>query len=85
MGDNGVCLFETLPDVPGDIEECACWKGSSAVNLSLVCKIVGRKLRIYDAFEGLPPGELHDPQAKHYREGEYCGPLEEVKRLHRLL
>ena len=72
-------ILETPPEVPGDILECGTWKGCSAVNLSLVCKIVGRKIKIYDSFEGLPPGELHDRQAKYYEEGEYCGTLEEVK------
>jgi hypothetical protein len=72
-------IFETPPEVSGDIVECGTWKGGSAVNLSLVCKIVGRKLRIYDSFEGLPAGDLHDRQAKCYKKGDYCGTLEEVK------
>jgi O-methyltransferase len=85
MGDKRVCQFETPADMPGDIVECGTWKGGSAVNLSLVRKTIRRKLRIYDSFEGLPPGELHHRQAKHYREGEYCGALGEVKLLHQLL
>lgn len=48
-------LLETSPHVQGDVVECGCWKGGSTVNLSLVCAITGRKLKVYDSFEGLPP------------------------------
>ena len=73
-------ILETPPEVPGDIIECGTWKGGSAANLSLICKIVGRKLRIYDSFEGLPEGEENDREAKRYKKGDYSGSLEEVKR-----
>src|SRR6478672_5630594 len=45
-------ILETPPDVEGDVVECGTWKGGSAVNLSLVCRLTGRKLRIFDSFEG---------------------------------
>lgn len=72
-------ILETPPDVPADIIECGTWKGGSAANLSLVCRIAGRKLKIYDSFEGLPQGDSADREAKKYKQGEYCGTLEEVK------
>jgi len=72
-------ILETPPEMPGDIIECGTWKGGSAANLSLVCKIVGRQLKIYDSFEGLPDGELGDREAKYYKSGDYCGTLQEVK------
>jgi O-methyltransferase len=72
-------ILETPPSVPGDVVECGTWKGGSAANLSLVCQIVGRKLKIYDSFEGLPEGEHSDREAKYYKKGDYCGSLEEVK------
>ncbi|MFH1651294.1 MAG: TylF/MycF/NovP-related O-methyltransferase [Chloroflexota bacterium] len=71
-------LLETPPEVPGDVIECGTYKGGSAANLSLVCRIVGRKLRIYDSFEGLPPGEAGDRAAAGYREGDFRGTLAEV-------
>lgn len=71
-------IFETPPDILGDIVECGTWKGGSAVNLSLVCQIVGRKLKIFDSFEGLPESEKGDRQG-FYDRGDYCGSLEEVK------
>jgi O-methyltransferase len=72
-------ILETPPDIPGDIIECGSWKGGSTANLSLVCKIVGRKLRVYDSFEGLPEVEAGDREAKGYKKGDYCGTLDEVK------
>jgi len=72
-------ILETPPEVLGNVIECGTWKGGCAANLSLVCKIVGRKLRIYDSFEGLPEGKDGDREAKYYKKGDYCGSLEEVK------
>lgn len=71
-------IFETPPEVEGIVVECGAWKGGSAANLSLVCKIAGRKLRIFDSFEGLPRGQRVDRQAV-YDVGDYRGSLEEVK------
>jgi len=72
-------ILETPPDVPGDIIECGTWKGGSAANLSLVCRIVGRKLKVYDSFEGLPEPEPGECIAKASAKGAYRGTLEEVK------
>src|SRR3982751_6903957 len=36
-------IMEASPDEPGDIVECGTWKGGSAANLSLVCRLTGRK------------------------------------------
>ena len=72
-------ILETPPDVPGDVIECGTWKGGSAANLSLVCRIAGRKLKVYDSFEGLPEGKPGDREAKYYKKGEYLGTLNEVK------
>lgn len=72
-------ILESSPDVPGDVIECGTYKGGSAANLSLVCRIVGRKLKIYDSFEGLPDGKPGDREAIHYQKGDYSGTLSEVK------
>lgn len=72
-------IFETPPDVDGIVVECGTWQGGSAANLSLVCKIAGRKLRIFDSFEGLPEGQAEDRQAV-YNTGDYAGSMEQVKR-----
>jgi len=72
-------ILETPPETEGAIVECGTWKGGSAVNLSLACKITNRKLLIYDSFEGLPEGEEGDREAGGYKAGDYRGTLEEVK------
>jgi O-methyltransferase len=73
-------LLEMSPEQTGVVVECGTWKGGSAVNLSLICRIVDRKLIICDSFQGLPEGEEADREARHYRQGDYAGSLEEVKR-----
>jgi O-methyltransferase len=72
-------LFETPPEVGGVVVECGTWKGGSAANLSLACRLVGRKLQIFDSFEGLPEGDSLDREAKLYKKGDYAGALEEVQ------
>ncbi len=72
-------ILETAPDVPGDIVECGTFKGGSAANLSLLCRIVGRKLKIYDSFEGFPEAKAGDREAIYYKKGDYCGTIDEVK------
>jgi hypothetical protein len=72
-------ILETPPEVVGDVIECGTWKGGSAANLSLVCRIVGRRLRIFDSFQGLPSAAEGDREAPYYKAGDYCGTLDEVK------
>lgn len=76
----GLKILEASPGQRGLIVECGTWKGGAAANLSLVCRLTGRTLRIYDSFEGLPEGRPGDREARHYRKGDYCGTLDEVKR-----
>jgi hypothetical protein len=72
-------ILETPPDVPGDIAEFGTWKGGATANLSLVCRIVGRRLMVYDSFEGLPEPKLGERIAQASAKGAYRGSLEEVK------
>lgn len=71
----------------GSIVECGSYKGASTANLSLVAALCGRRLEVFDSFEGLPepaqtdrehrllaPGELHT-----YEKGWWAGSLEEVR------
>lgn len=77
-------LLETPPEAGGDIVECGCWKGTATVNLSIIAGMTGRKLKVYDSFEGLPPPKKGDKVAEHsfrngYIPGIFSGSLEEVK------
>jgi O-methyltransferase len=73
-------LFELPPEEKGDVLECGTWQGGSATNLSLACRIVGRKLLVFDSFEGLPAAVPGDREAVWYKPGDYAGPLEVVRR-----
>jgi hypothetical protein len=74
-------LLELPPDLEGDVVECGCFKGAMTVNLSLTCKIAGRRLKVYDSFEGLPPPEKRDfwPPGVGFVPGVFKGALEEVQ------
>lgn len=71
--------------VKGDIIECGAWKGASTARLSLVAKLVKRRLIVADSFEGLPEDENVVHQYPHvgvygyYEKGMYSAGLEEVK------
>ena len=76
-------LLESSPQVPGAVVECGCWKGGSTVNLSLICRITGRTLKVYDSFEGLPPPVKGDVIAERafkngFVPGAFSGSLQEV-------
>lgn len=82
------CLFSIPKSLQGDVVECGCFNGSSTINLSIVCDLVGRKLFVCDSFLGLPepgPGEkitLRNKNAYYnWRKGEFGvqGGLERVK------
>ncbi|MEM9256675.1 MAG: TylF/MycF/NovP-related O-methyltransferase [Pseudomonadota bacterium] len=77
-------LLETPRKKEGSVVECGCWKGGATVNLSRVCAITGRKLIVYDSFEGLPPpvdGDFVAERAfrKGFMPGAFAGQLEEVR------
>lgn len=75
----GLKLLEMPPETAGAVIECGTWKGGSACNLSLICRIVNRRLVIFDSFEGLPLGDDLDRESKVYKKGDYCGTFDEVK------
>ena len=68
----------------GEVAELGCFKGGSTARLSLVCADVGKRLLVFDSFEGLPepePGDAeHEIQRpRTFKRGEYAGTLEEVR------
>lgn len=74
-----VKVLEQPPSVEGVIVEAGCWKGGTTVNLSLIARASGRKLVVYDSFEGLPPPVEGDHWASAMGEGAFKGELEEVR------
>jgi len=75
----------TMPKaVPGGFVEAGCFKGGGTAKFSLAAKIAGRRLLMFDSFEGIP--EHSEPHEKNifgnsafFRKGSYKGELEEVK------
>lgn len=72
-------LLQMPPDQPGIIVECGCWVGGTSVNLSLLARLVGRQLVVYDSFEGLPAPSPGDRHAKPESEGFFRGDIDTVR------
>src|SRR5206468_13103762 len=53
---DGLFLAEMLlnMEAEGEMVECGCYAGGSSAKLSLLAKILDRKLTVFDSFEGLP-------------------------------
>lgn len=78
-------ILRIPPETEGDVVECGVWKGASAASLSLVCRAVGRRLKVCDSFQGLPDDGLrrhtgmHTGVYGHYQAGMFTGTLDEVR------
>lgn len=72
-------LLSMDPKTPGVVVECGCWLGGTSTNLSLICELVGRRLFVYDSFQGLPPAPAGDRHAKPDSEGWFRGDIEIVR------
>ena len=72
-------LFQIPPQFNGVVVECGTFHGGSTANLSLACKMVGRKLFVYDSFEGLPAPRGNDSVATESQTGGLRGTLGQVK------
>jgi len=85
-----VLMARAILEIPraaqGQIVECGAYKGASSAALSLISKIVGRKLTVCDSFAGLPADEHgahhtypHLGVSTKYGPGDFCGSLLEVR------
>jgi O-methyltransferase len=80
-------LLRMPRSVVGCVVECGSYKGGSATNMSLVCRITGRRLHVFDSFEGLPePTEIDrshvlviQGETHNYVKGAWAGSLDEVR------
>jgi O-methyltransferase len=70
-------ILRVPSSTPGVVLEAGCFKGGSTAKLSLATKLIGRKLLVYDSFEGLP--DVQEAEKDRFAQGEYTGALEEVK------
>ncbi len=59
-------------DIPGDFVECGIWRGGSSFLMADLLRwtgVRGRKVWLFDSFEGLPaPEEIDGPAAMAYAE-----------------
>lgn len=88
---DGLILAEILMnlDAEGDFIECGCYAGGSSAKLSLVAKLLDRKLLVFDSFEGLPAVDQYNLKDQHCRrdsnwvtdwtEGRYAARMDEVQ------
>jgi O-methyltransferase len=80
-------LYRLAPEVQGGIIEAGAYRGGSTAKISIVAHNLGRPFHVFDSFQGLPANqESHDTSIMGhsikdwFREGEFCGSLEEVRR-----
>ncbi len=71
-------------DVPGAILEAGAFHGGSTAKLSLVAKLAGRELLVFDSFEGMPEnseggGKSIFGREHHFPKGSHAVGLEEVR------
>jgi O-methyltransferase len=76
-------IFAIPDDRAGCIVEAGCFKGGSTAKLSIVASEVGRKLVVFDSFEGMPENdEPHETtifgDEARFAKGSYAGRLSEV-------
>ena len=77
-------ILSLSADGKGIVVEAGCFKGSSTAKFSLAADIAGRKLVVFDSFQGFPKNEeRHDKdifgKPVNFPPGALCGALEEVK------
>lgn len=78
----------SLPSsIKGCIVEAGAYKGGSAAKLSLLARLVGRSLVVFDSFKGIPQNAERNSVreaglafAIRFSEGDYRGTIEEVRR-----
>lgn len=90
---DGLFLAEAMLsiDCPGAVVECGCFNGGSTAKLSIVAALTGRKLFVFDSFQGLPEADSYNTfdlharksvawtKRNHWRVGQYAAPVDAVK------
>lgn len=80
-------LLELPTGVEGHVAECGCFKGGATAKYSHVCFALGRRLVVFDSFEGLPEEKTARPYFNfidkvevNWTRGDYRAGLESVTR-----
>ena len=53
-------------EAAGDVVECGCYACASSAKLSIIAKLLRKKLVVFDSFEGLPEGGERAIHARAY-------------------
>lgn len=66
---DGLFLAEALlsTEAEGSVIECGCFSGGSTAKLSIVAKFLGKRLCVFDSFEGLPILDQYNLRDYHLR------------------
>lgn len=66
---DGLFLAEALlsTEAEGSVIECGCFSGGSTAKLSIVAKILCKRLCVFDSFEGLPIVDQYNLRDYHFR------------------
>jgi O-methyltransferase len=77
---------EKSPELNGVFVEAGCFKGGSTAKFSLVASMLGRKMVVFDSFEGIPDNEEDHQKSifgysidRWFEKGTFTGALEEVQ------
>ncbi len=78
-------ILDLAPSTRGAIVEAGAFHGGSTAKLSLVARLAGRELHVFDSFEGMPANaETHGKsiygREHHFPKGSHAAPLDEVSR-----
>lgn len=88
---DGLFLAEMMLNMQatGDLVECGCYAGGSSAKLSIIASLLGRRLTVFDSFEGLPAvadGYLRDLHCRRGQDwvtdwtaGRYAAQMDAVK------
>lgn len=69
------------PARPGEcLVEAGCWQGGSSAKFSVVCRLLGYRLRVYDSFQGVEPMTEDEKKDSYDFSGEYAAPEDLVRR-----
>ncbi len=56
------------------VVEAGCWQGGSSTKLSILCRMLGYRLEVYDSFQGVEPRAPGDTSTSYDFSGEYSMP-----------
>ena len=77
-------VCRTLAHRPARTGECVveagCWQGGSSAKFSVLCQLLGYRLRIYDSFQGVEPMSEEEKKNTYDFSGEYAAPEDLVRK-----